>query len=308
MKFIMLGLSSAGKTTFMAALYHRMVEGVYDYTMRYDVFSNYWYKKFTLNNNLYSIDEAIKEETELKTVSRNVTRGIYPPPTAIRQEYLFKFRYKNYNDIEFNWMDYRGGALMERSDNSSDMKELTEKIKNSDALIVFLDGTKLEEPLEKNERQFKRMVYLIKNAISSVTVANDTYYPISFVLTKDDICSNVLDSEGFNFFYTNIIKDILESTKVAGMVTWITVNKENIYNVHWPLFFSINHCMHKFVEEVVSSYNRRENNRGFFDSIKEWWTDEDKNSTRNMLEQLQESHEKMSEALSDANQKYLYLI
>ena len=205
-------------------------------------------------------------------------------------------------------MDYRGGALMERSDNSSDMKELTEKIKNSDALIVFLDGTKLEEPLEKNERQFKRMVYLIKTAISSVTVANDTYYPISFVLTKDDICSNVLDSEGFNFFYTNIIKDISESTKVAGMVTWITVNKENIYNVHWPLFFSINHCMHKFVEEVVSSYNRRENNRGFFDSIKEWWTDEDKNSTRNMLEQLQESHKKMSEALSDANQKYLYLI
>lgn len=308
MKLIMLGLSSAGKTTFMAALYHRMVEGVYDYTMRYDVFSNYWYKRYTLNNNLYSLDEARKEETELKTVSRNVTRGIYPPPTAIRQEYLFKFRYKNYNDIEFNWMDYRGGALMERSDNSSDMKELTEKIKNSDALIVFLDGTKLEEPLEKNERQFKRMVYLIKTAISSVTVANDTYYPISFVLTKDDICSNVLDSEGFNFFYTNIIKDISESTKVAGMVTWITVNKENIYNVHWPLFFSINHCMHKFVEEVVSSYNRRENNRGFFDSIKEWWTDEDKNSTRNMLEQLQESHKKMSEALSDANQKYLYLI
>ena len=304
----MLGLSSAGKTTFMAALYHRMVEGVYDYTMRYDVFSNYWYKRYTLNNNLYSLDEARKEETELKTVSRNVTRGIYPPPTAIRQEYLFKFRYKNYNDIEFNWMDYRGGALMERSDNSSDMKELTEKIKNSDALIVFLDGTKLEEPLEKNERQFKRMVYLIKTAISSVTVANDTYYPISFVLTKDDICSNGLDSEGFNFFYTNIIKDISESTKVAGMVTWITVNKENIYNVHWPLFFSINHCMHKLVEEVISSYNKRENNRGFFDSIKEWWTDEDKNSTRNMLEQLQESHKKMSEALSDANQKYLYLI
>ena len=304
----MLGQSSAGKTTFMAALYHRMVEGVYDYSMRYDVFSNYWYKKYQLNNNLYSLDEARKEENELKTVSLNVTKGIYPPPTAIRQEYLFKFKYKNYNEIEFNWMDYRGGALMERSSHSSDMKELTEKIKNSDALIVFLDGAKLEEPIEKNERQFKRMVYLIKNAISSVTVANDTYYPISFVLTKDDICSDVLDSEGFEFFYTNIMKDILESTKVAGMVTWITVNRENIYNVHWPLFFSINHCMHKFIEEVVSSYNRREKNRGFFDSIKEWLTDKDKNSTRNMLEQLQESHKKMSEALTDANPKYLYLI
>lgn len=304
----MLGQSSAGKTTFMAALYHRMVEGIYNYSMRYDVFSNYWYKKYTLKNKLFSLDEARKEETELKTISHNVTKGIYPPPTAIRQEYLFKFKYKNYNEIKFNWLDYRGGALMERSNQSSDMKDLTEKIKNSDALIVFLDGTKLEEPLEKNERQFKRMVYLIKNAISSVNVANDAYYPISFVITKDDICSNVLDSDGFDFFYTNIMKDILESSKVAGMITWITVNRENIYNVHWPLFFCINHCMHKFVEEVVSSYNRRENNRGFFDSIKEWWTDEDKNSTQNMLDQLQESQKTLTEALNDGNRKYLYLI
>lgn len=308
MNFIMLGHSSAGKTTFMAALYYRMSQGIYSYSMRYDWFANYWYKKYTLNKCHFSFEEAKKEEKDLKTFSQNVSKGIYPPPTAIRQEYIFKLKYKDYNEISFNWLDYRGGALMERSDQASDMKELMEKLKSSDALIVFLDGTKMEEPLQKNERQFRRMVYLIKNAMSSVHVSADAYYPISFVITKDDLCKDVLHSEGFDFFYKNIMKDILESKKIAGMVTWVTVNSNNIYNVHWPLFFSISHCMHKFVDEVVSSYEKRNKERGIIDSITEWWTNKDKQSTQNMLEQLEESHNFLLSVLKDANQKYLYLI
>lgn len=308
MNFIMLGHSSAGKTTFMAALYYRMSKGVYSYSMRYDVFANYWYKKYTLNNCHFSFEEAKKEEKDLETDSQNVSKGIYPPPTAIRQEYIFKLKYKDYKEIGFNWLDYRGGALMERADQSVDMKELMEKIKASDALIVFLDGTKLEEPLRNNERQFRRMVYLIKNAMSSVQVSAGTYYPISFVITKDDLCKDVLNSEGFDFFYQNLMKDIKDSKKVAGMITWVTVNSKNIFNVHWPLFFSISHCMPKFVEEVVASYDKRNKERGFFDSIAEWWTDKDKNATRSMLEQLEESHKFLSSTLKVGNQNYLYLI
>ena len=73
MNFIMLGHSSAGKTTFMAALYYRMSKGVYSYSMRYDVFANYWYKKYTLNNCHFSFEEAKKEEKDLGTDSQNVS-------------------------------------------------------------------------------------------------------------------------------------------------------------------------------------------------------------------------------------------
>ena len=201
----MLGHSSAGKTTFMAALYFRMSNGLYDYKMRYDSFANYWFKRYTKNHSNYTLDESRQEEKELEMISQNVSKGIYPPATAIRQEYVFKMRYKYYNEIEFNWFDYRGGALMERSSQSSDSAELISKIKSSDALIVFLDGTKLEGNLSRNEREFRRLVYLVKSAITSISVKDDTYYPISFVITKEDLCPNVLDSEGFAYFGDNIL-------------------------------------------------------------------------------------------------------
>lgn len=304
----MLGNSSAGKTTYMAALYYRMTNGIYGYKMRYDQWANYSYKHYTLNNQLYTIAESAKEENELNLVSQNLCRGIYPPPTAIRQEYVFKMRYKNFDEIEFNWFDYRGGALMERSNQSSDTADLISKIKKADALIVFLDGTKLEEPIGRNERNFRRIIYLIKSAISSISVTDGAYFPISFVITKDDICNNVLDSEGFAFFWNNILDDISQSKKVASLITWATINRENIYNVHWPLFFSINHCMNKFMQEVISSYQKRENNRGLIDSIIEWWTDDDKESTRLVIEQLQESSKVLQQMLDKENRNSLLLI
>lgn len=308
MNIVMLGHSSAGKTTYMAALYYRMSNGLYDYKMRYDYWTNYWYKHYTKNNGNYTIYESKQEEKDLYQISQNVSKGIYPPATAIRQEYVFKMRYKHYNEIEFNWFDYRGGALMERSTQSSDSAELVSRIKNSDALIVFLDGTKLEDNLSRNEREFRRLVYLIKSAIANISVEDDTYYPISFVITKDDLCSSVLDSEGFEYFWNTILQDINQSKNVAGLITWATVNQEHIYNVHWPLLFSIRHCMYKFANEVVSSYQRRENNRGFLDSIKEFFTDEDRNATIQAINELQESEQTLIQILNEENKSCLYLI
>lgn len=304
----MLGHSSAGKTTYMAALYYRMSNGLYDYKMRYDSWANYFFKHYEKNNYNYTIDESEQEGKDLDKISRNVSKGIYPPATAIRQEYVFKMQYKYYNEIEFNWFDYRGGALMERSSQSSDSSELISKIKNSDALIVFLDGTKLEGDSSRNEREFRRLIYLIKNAISSVSVKKDYYYPISFVITKDDLCNDVLNSDGFNYFWDNILSDISQSNKVAGLITWATVNKEHIYNVHWPLLFSIKQCMYKFADEVLASYHYRENHRGFFDSIKEFFTDDDKNATIRAVNELQESERVLSEIINEQNKNSLYLI
>ena len=217
-------------------------------------------------------------------------------------------QYKNFNEIAFNWFDYRGGALMERSSQSTDTASLISKIRNSDALIVFLDGTKLEEPLSQNEREFKRLVYLIKNVISNVYVEERRYFPISFVITKEDLCTNVLESEGFDFFWDNILNDINQSNKIASLITWATINNEHIYNVHWPLFFSIKHCMHKFANEVFSSYQRREKDRGVFGSIKEFFTDEDKNATMRAINELQKSEQTLAQILNEEDKKCLYLI
>ncbi len=308
MNYLMIGHSSAGKTTFMAALYYRMKESAYDYTMSFDVWANYFHKNYVQKNNNYDLNEAKKEKEELDMVSKNVVNGIYPPPTSIKQEYVFTMRYKKQNGVKFNWIDYRGGALMERSSENADTKELILKVKKSDALIVFLDGPKLEEPLCKNEGSFRRLIYLVKKAIAEVEVGEGYYFPVSFVITKDDLCQDVLNSEGFNYFLENLITDISQSKKVAGLITWATVNKEHIFNVHWPLFFSINHSMYKFINETISNYLSRDNDRGFFASIKEWWTDEDKNWTKKVINDLQGSRVYIQKILNEGNHQYFYLI
>ncbi len=308
MNIVMLGHPSAGKTTYLAALYYRMINGLYDYKMCYDNWGTYWYNHYIKDNIYYTFEEAKKEGEDLKNVSFNVSEGKYPPPTAIRQEYFFNIQYKHFNEIGFNIFDYRGGVLMERSNQSSDSVSLISKIKKSDALIVFLDGIKLEEPLPRNEREFRRLVYLIKSAISCISVESDCFFPISFVITKFDLCSNVLNSEGFNYFWNNVLNDIAQSNKVAGLITCITVNAEHIYNVQWPLFFSLRHCMYKFANEVVNSYQTRVKNRGPFDTIKEIFTSKDYNATMQVINELQESEQTLAKILQEENNNSLYLI
>lgn len=62
MDIVMLGHSSSGKTTYMAALYYRMTNGLYDYKMRYDQWGNYWYKRYTQNNKNYTILEVKRKK------------------------------------------------------------------------------------------------------------------------------------------------------------------------------------------------------------------------------------------------------
>ena len=308
MDIVMLGHSTSGKTTFMAALYYRMTNGLYNYKMKYDKWANYWYKRHTLNNYYYTLEEAEKEEKELNQISLNVTKGIYPPPTAIKQEYVFTMQYADYKEIRFNWFDYRGGALMERSNQNDDSMALMSKIKNSDALVVFLDGKKLEEPISKNEREFRRLIYLIKRAISNISVEDGSYFPISFVITKDDLCNDVLNSEGYAYFWENILNDIVQSNKIAGLITCTTINSQNIYNVHWPLLFSLNYNIYKFANEVFAAYQQRDNNRGLWGRIEEWWTDNDKNTTLKIINELQESVNVINEVLNEQNRNSLLLI
>lgn len=65
MDIVMLGLSGAGKTTYVAALYYRMANGLYDYTMEYNYWNNYMYKRYVKGNYNYTLDEAVRERAEL---------------------------------------------------------------------------------------------------------------------------------------------------------------------------------------------------------------------------------------------------
>lgn len=304
----MIGHTSAGKTTYMAALYHKMHKGLHNYKVRYDTWNNYLYQHYDLRNRNYTYEEAEKEGKNLEQLAKNVSKGIYPSPTAIKQEYVFKMQYKDFEEVDFNWYDYRGGALMEKTSQSQETLDLISKISKSDALIVFLDGPLLEEPIINSERYLRRLIYLVKSAMSKISVKKE-HFPISFVLTKNDMCvGNVLDSPGYQYLYSEILQDIETNTKFSGLITWVAINDYQIYNVEWPLLFSISACMPKFIEEVQAAYWRRENNRGFFDSIHEFFTDEDWNTTNRIVNQMKESLKDLTNILQKWNKKSLRLI
>lgn len=101
MDIVMLGHSGAGKTTYVAALYYRMANGLYDYTMEYGYWDNYMYKRYVKGNFNYTLGEAEREGVELKSVSQNIRKGLYPPPTAIKQEYVFRMTYKDMNSTRW---------------------------------------------------------------------------------------------------------------------------------------------------------------------------------------------------------------
>ena len=100
----------------------------------------------------------------------------------------------------------------------------------------------------------------------------------------------------------------MQSNKIAGLITCTTINSQNIYNVHWPLLFSLNYNIYKFANEVFAAYQQRDNNRGLRDRIKEWWTDNDKNTTLRIINELQESVNVINEVLNEQNRNSLLLI
>lgn len=307
MNIVMIGHSNAGKTTYMAALYKRMSQGIYDYTMRVSIWNMFMrHVCGTYNNNNegdfhYSINDAQQEEKDLQLLADQLMRGVYPPSTAIRQYYSFKLQYKDLEGVNFDWFDYRGGALVERTSQSSDVEELNRQISKSDALLVFIDSTQLVRFNAEDRRSLRRLVYLVRNAFTKVQQSEEHYFPVSFLLTKDDLCNgNVLESQGFRYIDQELFSEIRESKSIAALLTWITINKKSILNVHWPLFFSIMHNMYKFSKEVHDAYQDRAKKRGIFSSIKEYFTDEDKNATNARIKELYDDAQRLSELIKDA--------
>lgn len=307
MEIVMIGHSNSGKTSYMAALYQCMKNGIYDYTMKYDDWDNYMHRHYYQNRKYYQWEDAKQEKRELDKLGNNIVQGIYPPSTAIRQEYLFSLAYKKYSPVKFSWFDYRGGALMERASSNEDASNLMQKVHDSMALIVFLDGEKMMEGPQKHEREFRRLIYIVRNAIANTNSDEGHYYPISFVITKADLCPDVMNSEGVRYFNTHLFNEICDSKRVAAMLTCVIIKKGCVQNVHWPLFHSILHSMHIYVQETANAYKTREENRGFFDSIKEFFTDEDKNYTIGILNQMEQSIDYLQKIILEQNKKSLIL-
>lgn len=233
MNILMIGHSRSGKTSYMAGLYNILGD-------KTDGFG------------LWLSDSD--KRARLQHISTNLNKGIYPKETDIASEYNFWLQYNDSLIIPFNWYDYRGGALMEWSSWSKDKSRLLQKIDETDALIVFIDGEKANFDIsDALEDEYDTLMWAIKKSISKKTPREGHYFPISFVFTKGDLYidhSQIYKSQAFDYFMP-LFTAIRDSKTAVGEIVVTEVTKGAIYNVYMPLMFSLGYGMHHYINQRI---------------------------------------------------------
>lgn len=255
MKVMMIGLSSAGKTSYMGAMYEKFRKGLGGFSIR-----------------------AVRDEDDkaLKRIGRNLNRGIYPSGTDIRSIYKFKLLYNGDELLDFDWTDYRGGILVDFN-NRTEMASWERELNEADAVIVFLDATKMGDDYEsKTAYEGFSQMEAIGDLISRISSSKgDRHFPISFVLTKCDLVSSFGESEQYEQL-KSFIETIGKSKTVQGLMTGTVVGPECM-NIQWPFLLSMVYCLRYEVqcaaEEAQGQIERAQdcdNNTSVVDDIGSW--------------------------------------
>lgn len=198
----MLGHSNAGKTTYMASMYSIM-------NARHQ--SKRGFGVVTTNDG--------DHHTLLKLGNRIAHQGDYPSATDVRTEYAFSLTLNGKTVLPFKWVDYRGGALYDRSDDStSDLDMLTDDLCNSDAVLVFMDAPTLVDESGEDPLDIGRLTAILGN-IANVTLPP----PVALVISKSDALlppPEELPSTGpaFVFFGATLLLTLITIVKTIPIV------------------------------------------------------------------------------------------
>ena len=212
MKILMLGHSKVGKTTYMAAMYGALQDG-------------HTYNGFTLS----AEDPAVHEQ--LLHLSRCLQVGRYPDPSDQRSTYDFTLNFHGTPCFPFQWIDYRGGALLERS-SSREKERLIEDLREADGVIIFIDSVAACEG-----RRVMREIGHMTNLLKVAAETSDTTMPITIVFTKSDLL-NETAAERVVLPVKSLIEIISGNSSLIGAVVQVACGR-SFYNVEQPVLHTI---------------------------------------------------------------------
>ena len=126
----MLGATSSGKTTFLLGMYDILSTGLHGY--------------FTFTEDP---DQAVDLRDAWDLL---IDEGELPPPNETDQSKYYRFVFSHgFNPlVTIDWMDYRGGALDDRTTSAADVAELRDRLNRSDSIYLVLDGGNLAKWLD----------------------------------------------------------------------------------------------------------------------------------------------------------------
>lgn len=164
-KITMLGVSNSGKTCFIYAMY--------DFMQRVQ-------NGFTFLANDPDVDLELGDGWD--TIAND---GTWPNGTGATSSYDFTVMFNSRSVMNFSWYDYRGSALTSKSNDNPDVKDLLDRINDSECLIICIGADTVKDYLNENSgnRVFKRLNQFIQR----YALNNQRRIPIIFALTKADL-------------------------------------------------------------------------------------------------------------------------
>lgn len=242
-KFTALGLSGSGKTCYLLGMYYEMCVGINGFTL------------VTTN------EAASKLERWMDQLDDEVGQDRFPSGTSLTEftNYCFELNYYNESIMAFDWADYGGRTIEVRENNPKVFTKLSNSIKESTALYIFIDGELLcdEEKGSKNIQKQKRK---LNNSIDAFVKShnNEDLPPIVFVITKFDLCNkeNIKENEIIDILKKKF-SDIFAPGRLIYVVPVSLGNEisDDDYsgevepvNIHIPFFIGI---FHEFGERCV---------------------------------------------------------
>jgi len=266
-KITMLGTTSAGKTCYMLAMYAKMTEGV---------------DGFTLTTTDPDMDIELIDMWEKLESGDDEQRWPKPNPAgAVLYEFDFSYGFHT-KLMKFDWLDYRGGALRDKS-SEQDVQDLQKNLSDSSCVFLCISGEFLSEKYEDASIIRKARIDRMNRFITGI----GKNIPVVILITKSDLCKKRPKDE--------LIEDIkkLFSTffdKGAGwfvMICPVTLGDELAKDnkggmiapkhVHLPLIFAI---YSTYLQELINTKREIEDaekdlyrikNRPVTQKFVDWW-------------------------------------
>ena len=174
-KITMLGTTGAGKTSYLLGMYAAMQSGI---------------QGFTLSAKDIDLDLELTERWEQLISMQGADR--WPTPNAgVVEHCYFNFNYGLRPIMSFEWIDYRGLALSDRS-NEQDVQELSQYLAASECVFLTVSGEYLQDrvtPTTVRELKSDRMNQFLQQYISNnYQPTTNKPFAIAIVITKYDLC------------------------------------------------------------------------------------------------------------------------
>lgn len=251
----MIGLSNVGKTTFVSTMYAAMNDGYSEFMIR---------------------SARPADHSRLRDSAEQIRKGVFPPPTDRRSIYSLQLWHMANRVFDFNWRDYRGGALVEAS-NSPQAMQLREDMKNADGLVFMVDSTELI----RAQQSRARLRPVIATAVRLLSEC-EFVTPVVLVLTKWDLVASREDEAiaGAHALLGPLVDAVKGTQHLLGALIPVSCGPRP-QNAELPALW----CLHvgisvrgAVLSQNIEFYNKRiqvaEKRSGILDNIVSAWRGE----------------------------------